>query len=81
MDLPWLTILALLPAVGAVVVVITGPRLAKQIALAASLLTALVAIIVALRLLARRRDAVRSSRCPGSSRSAPTTPSVWTGSG
>ena len=30
MNLPWLTILALLPALGAVVVVIAGPRLAKQ---------------------------------------------------
>ena len=49
MDLPWLTILALLPAIGAVVVVIAGAQLAKQVALAASVLTALVAIIVALR--------------------------------
>ena len=49
MNLPWLTILALLPAIGAVVVVIAGPRLAREIALAASLLTTLVATLVALR--------------------------------
>ena len=49
MDLPWLSILALLPAIGAVVVVIAGAQLAKQVALAASLVTALIAIIVALR--------------------------------
>jgi NADH-quinone oxidoreductase subunit M len=47
MNLPWLTLLAVLPAVGALVVVLTGARVAKQVALAASLLTLLVAIAIA----------------------------------
>src|SRR5918996_1147236 len=48
MNLPWLSILALLPAIGAVIVVIVGPRLAKEIALAAAVLTAVLAVIIAL---------------------------------
>ena len=41
MTLPWLTVLALLPAVGAVVVVLAGAQLAKQIALATSVVSLL----------------------------------------
>ncbi len=48
MTIPWLTVLALLPAVGAVFVVVAGARLAKQVALAFSLVTAAVAVLVAL---------------------------------
>jgi NADH-quinone oxidoreductase subunit M len=47
MNLPWLTVLAVLPAVGALVVVLTGARAAKQVALVASLLTLVVAAVVA----------------------------------
>jgi NADH-quinone oxidoreductase subunit M len=47
MNLPWLTVLAVLPAVGALVVVLTGARAAKQVALVVSLLTLLVALVVA----------------------------------
>ena len=47
MNLPWLTLLAVLPAVGALVVVLTGARAAKQVALVASLLTLVVAVLVA----------------------------------
>ncbi len=47
MTIPWLTILALLPAVGAVVVMLAGPRLAKQVALAVSVLTLVVAVVIA----------------------------------
>lgn len=45
--LPWLTILALLPAVGAVVCLLAGARVAKVVALLVSLLTLLVALAVA----------------------------------
>ena len=48
MTFPVLTLLALLPAVGAVAVILAGARLAKQVALAVSVLTALVAAYVAL---------------------------------
>ena len=49
MDFPVLTLLALLPAVGAVAVVLAGARLAKQVALVAAVATAVVAGVVALR--------------------------------
>ena len=49
MNLPWLTLLAVLPALGGLVVVLTGARAAKQVALAASLLTLVVALVVAAR--------------------------------
>ena len=49
MTLPWLTILALVPAVGAVIVVLAGARLAKQVALATSVVTLLVALIITTR--------------------------------
>jgi NADH-quinone oxidoreductase subunit M len=49
MDFPVLTVLALLPALGAVAVVLAGVRLAKQVALAAAVATAVVAAVVALR--------------------------------
>ena len=49
MNFPVLTLLALLPAVGAVAVVLAGNRLAKQVALAAAVATAVVAAVVALR--------------------------------
>ncbi|MFL6064018.1 MAG: NADH-quinone oxidoreductase subunit M [Friedmanniella sp.] len=46
MNLPWLTVLAVLPAVGALLVVLTGARVAKQVALAFSLLTLVVALVI-----------------------------------
>ena len=49
MNLPWLTLLAVLPALGVLVVVLVGARAAKQIALAFSLLTLVVALVVAAR--------------------------------
>src|SRR5215212_5308784 len=49
MNFPVLTLLALLPAVGAVAVVLAGTRLAKQVALGAAVATAVVAAVVALR--------------------------------
>jgi len=47
MTIPWLTILALLPAVGAVALIFTGVKAAKQIALVVSLITLVFAVIVA----------------------------------
>ncbi len=47
MNLPWLTLLAVLPALGGLAVVLVGARAAKQIALAASLLTLVVAVVIA----------------------------------
>ena len=47
MTIPWLTILALLPAVGAVVLIFTGVKAAKQVALVVSLITFAFALIVA----------------------------------
>ena len=49
MTLPWLTILALVPAIGAVIVVLAGAKLAKEVALATSVVTLLVALIIATR--------------------------------
>ena len=49
MATPWLTILALLPAVGAVVLIFTGAKTAKQVALVASLLTFAFALVIALQ--------------------------------
>ena len=47
MTIPWLTVLALLPAVGAVVLIFTGVKAAKQVALVISLITLAFALIVA----------------------------------
>ena len=47
MTIPWLTILALLPAVGAVLLIFTGVKAAKQVALAVSLITFGFALVVA----------------------------------
>ena len=47
MTIPWLTILALLPAIGAVVLIFTGARAAKQVALAVSLITFALALVIA----------------------------------
>ena len=47
MTIPWLTILALLPAVGAVALIFTGVKAAKQVALVVSLITFVFAVIVA----------------------------------
>ena len=47
MTIPWLTILALLPAVGAVVLIFTGVKAAKHVALVVSLITFVFALIVA----------------------------------
>ena len=49
MNFPVLTLLALIPAVGAVAVVLAGARLAKQVALVVAVATAVVAAVVALR--------------------------------
>jgi NADH-quinone oxidoreductase subunit M len=49
MTIPWLTILALLPAVGAVVLIFTGVKAAKQVALVVSLITFAFALIIATR--------------------------------
>jgi NADH-quinone oxidoreductase subunit M len=47
MTIPWLTILALLPALGALVLIFTGVRVAKQVALVVSLITFAFALVVA----------------------------------
>jgi NADH-quinone oxidoreductase subunit M len=47
MNIPWLTILALLPAAGAVVLIFSGVKAAKQVALAVSLLTLAFALVIA----------------------------------
>ena len=49
MTIPWLTILALLPAAGAVVLIFIGVEAAKQVALVVSLITFAFALIVATR--------------------------------
>jgi NADH-quinone oxidoreductase subunit M len=49
MAIPWLTILALLPAVGALVLIFTGVKAAKHVALAVSLITFGFALVVASR--------------------------------
>jgi NADH-quinone oxidoreductase subunit M len=49
MTIPWLTILALLPAAGAVLLIFTGTKAAKQVALLASLITFVFALIIATR--------------------------------
>ncbi len=49
MTIPWLTILALLPAVGAVVLIFIGAKGAKQLALVFSLLTFAFALVIASR--------------------------------
>ena len=47
MNIPWLTILALLPAVGAVVLIFSGVKAAKQVALTVSLVTLAFALYIA----------------------------------
>ena len=47
MNIPWLTILALLPAVGAVVLIFSSVKAAKQVALAVSLITLAFALFIA----------------------------------
>jgi NADH-quinone oxidoreductase subunit M len=47
MNIPWLTILALLPAVGAVVLIFSGVKVAKLVALAVSLTTLAFALVIA----------------------------------
>ncbi|HJQ86907.1 MAG TPA: NADH-quinone oxidoreductase subunit M [Propionibacteriaceae bacterium] len=47
MTMPWLTILALLPVVGAVALIFTGVKAAKQVALAVSLITLAFALYIA----------------------------------
>ena len=47
MTIPWLTILALLPALGAVVLIFSGVRAAKLVALAVSLITLAFALVIA----------------------------------
>ncbi|MCW2809862.1 MAG: nuoM [Friedmanniella sp.] len=48
MSFPWLSLLAALPAVGAVVLIATPVRLAKHVALAFSVVTLLVAVLLGL---------------------------------
>jgi NADH-quinone oxidoreductase subunit M len=47
MTLPWLTVLALLPALGAVVLIFSGVKAAKLVALAVSLITLAFALVIA----------------------------------
>jgi NADH-quinone oxidoreductase subunit M len=47
MNIPWLTILALFPAVGAMVLIFSGVKAAKQVALAVSLITLAFALVIA----------------------------------
>jgi NADH-quinone oxidoreductase subunit M len=47
MTIPWLTILALLPVVGAVALIFAGVKAAKQVALAVSLITLAFALYIA----------------------------------
>ena len=47
MTIPWLTTLALLPALGAVVLIFSGVKAAKQVALAVSLITLAFALVIA----------------------------------
>ena len=47
MTIPWLSILALLPAVGAVALIFSGVKAAKQVALAVSLITLALALYIA----------------------------------
>ena len=47
MTIPWLTILALLPAFGAVVLIFSSVKAAKQVALAVSLITFAFALVIA----------------------------------
>ena len=47
MNIPWLTVLALLPAVGAVVLIFSSVKAAKQVALAVSLITLAFALFIA----------------------------------
>ena len=47
MSLPWLTILAVLPLVGSLLLIVVKGAAAKQVALVISLLTLLVAILIA----------------------------------
>lgn len=47
MTIPWLTILALLPTVGAVVLIFTGVKAAKHVALVVSLITLAFALVIA----------------------------------
>ncbi len=49
MTFPWLTALAVLPALGAVFVMLSGQRLAKQVALAVSVITFVLAVIIAVQ--------------------------------
>jgi NADH-quinone oxidoreductase subunit M len=49
MTIPWLTILALLPAAGAVLLIFTGVRAAKLVALMVSLITLGFALVIASR--------------------------------
>src|SRR5512132_532994 len=49
MTIPWLTVLALLPAFGAVILIFIGVKAAKQVALVVSLITLAFALIVGTR--------------------------------
>ena len=47
---PWLTVLALLPTLGAVVVLLGSSRAAKVVALATSLVTVVLAVVLTVSL-------------------------------
>jgi NADH-quinone oxidoreductase subunit M len=47
MTIPWLTVLALLPAAGALLLIFTGVQAAKQVALLISLITFVFALVIA----------------------------------
>ena len=49
MTIPWLTILAILPAAGAVLLIFTGVRAAKRVAFVVSLITLAFALVIASR--------------------------------
>ena len=81
MNFPVLTLLALLPAVGAVAVVLAGAKLAKQVALVVAVATAVVGRGGRAAVQPRRWAAVRRAGDLDPTARAPTTPSAWTGSG
>ena len=55
---PWLTVLALLPALGAVVVLLTSSAAAKLVALVTSLVTVVLAVVQLMWLAAMAYGAV-----------------------
>ena len=77
MGFPMLSVLALLPAVGAIALIFLRGALAKQVALAVSVLALFLAVILASYSSTSVAACSSASRSGGSPRSAPTTPSAW----